>query len=201
MKRILLGVLLVFLLVGCATTPTPISPMQMRQFTTRNFEGAYENVFRATMTILQDQGYMIKNTDMSSGLIVAQIDKETSGGSQFMQVLWAGYIWDKGTVIETSVTVNKLNEEQSEIRMTIQEVNYGQYNNKNAIKTITDPKVYDVILNEVFIEVKRREAINSGAVPTSVAPSSVKAKSLSVRKPTAEDQAEVNRAFNETLSS
>jgi len=134
--------------------------MQMRQITTRNFDGNYENVFRATMTVLQDNGYIIKNTDMASGLIIANIDKETSKGSQFWQAVWAGYVWNKGTQVEASATVGKLNDAQSEIRMIIQEVNYGQYNNKNAIKTITDPKIYDALLNDIYIEVKRREAIN-----------------------------------------
>ena len=158
---------------GCATTNASLSPMQMRQFTTRNFEGNYENVFRATMTVLQDNGYIIKNTDMGSGLIVASIDKETSRGSQFWQAVWAGYVWNKGTQIEVSGTVGKLNEAQSEIRMIIQEINYGQYNSKNAIKTITDPKVYDSILNDILIEVKRREAINKGETASSSAPSVV----------------------------
>jgi hypothetical protein len=145
---------------GCASTGPKISPMQMRQFTTRNFEGGYEDVYRATMTVLQDQGYIIKNTDMQSGLIVASIDKETSKGSQVMQAFWAGYVWNKGTQIEVSATLNKLNDSQTEIRMIIQEISYSQYNGKNSIKTIEDPKVYDGLLNDVLIEVKRREAIN-----------------------------------------
>ena len=147
---------------GCATTNPQISPMQMRQFTTRNFDGSYENVFRATMTVLQDQGYIIKNTDMNSGLIVAQIDREASKSSQFWQAMFSsnGYVQNKGTLIETSVTVNKLNDAQSEIRMIIEEGTYGSFNNKTNVKTITDPKVYEAFLNDVLIEVKRREAIN-----------------------------------------
>jgi hypothetical protein len=155
-----------FTLSGCATAPPAISPMQMRQFTTRQFDGDFENVYRAAMTVLQDQGYIIKNTDMDAGLIVAQIDKESSRSSQFWQWMFSsnGYIPNKGTLIEASVTVNKLNEVQSEIRMTIQEVTYGSLNNKTKVVTITDPAVYDTLLNEVLIEVKRREAINKGEV-------------------------------------
>ncbi len=147
---------------GCATTGPKISPMQMRAFTTRNFDGDYENVFRATMTVLQDQGYIIKNTDMGSGLIVAEIDRETSKGSQFWQYMFSsnGYIANKGTLIQVSATINKLNVAQSEIRVIIQEVAYGSFNSKTNIKTIEDPKVYDALLNDILIEVKRREAIN-----------------------------------------
>lgn len=161
----------VFFIGGCATTAPQISPMQMRAFTTRNFEGGYENVFRAAMTVFQDQGYIIKNTDMNSGLIVAEIDREASKSSQFWQTMFSqnGYIQNKGTLIQVSATVNKLNAAQSEIRIIIQEVTYGSFNSKTDIKTIQDPKIYDALLNDVFIEVKRREAINGSPATPPVA--------------------------------
>lgn len=193
-----ISILLVF--PGCATTSPQISPMQMRQFTSRNVEGNYEDVFRATMTVLQDQGYIIKNTDMASGLIVAQVDRETSTGSQFMQVVWAGYVWDKGTVVEVSATVNKLSAMAAEIRMNIQEVNYGQYNNKNTIKTITDPGVYDSILNDIVVEVRRREAVNPDSVamaqpvPLPMPPATKPAASTVV--PSEDDKQLVSQAFD-----
>lgn len=160
-----------FFISGCATTTPKISPMQMRAFTTRNFDGDYENVFRATMTVLQDQGYIIKNTDMNSGLIVAEIDREASKSSQFWQTVFSqnGYIPNKGTLIQVSATIGKLNAAQSELRVIIQEVTYGSFNSKTNIKTIEDPKVYDALLNDVLIEVKRREAINKGEVAASPA--------------------------------
>jgi len=59
-----------------ACTPEPqLSPMQVRQITTKLFDSDYETVYRACLTVLQDQGYIIKNTDMDSGLIVASITK------------------------------------------------------------------------------------------------------------------------------
>lgn len=151
--------LLLTILVGCAAGPQ-LSQMQIRQLTTKMIEGSYENVFRATMTILQDQGYVIKNTDMNSGLIVANIDRETSGGSQFMQALFLGSITDKNTVIEVSATVNKLNEQTQELRLNIQETNYSGSGAKQKINQIYDEKVYQNLFNEITLEVKRREAMN-----------------------------------------
>lgn len=151
--------LLLTFLVGCAAGPQ-LSQMQIRQLTTKMIEGSYENVFRATMTILQDQGYVIKNTDMNSGLIVANIDRETSGGSQFMQALFLGRITDKNTVIEVSATVNKLNEENQELRLNLQETNYSGSGAKQNIKQIYDEKVYQDLFNQITLEVKRREAMN-----------------------------------------
>lgn len=151
--------LLLTFLVGCAAGPQ-LSQMQIRQLTTKMIEGSYENVFRATMTILQDQGYVIKNTDMSSGLIVANMDRETSGSSQFMQAFFLGSITDKNTVIEVSVIVNKLNEQSQELRLNIQETNYSGSGAKQKINQIYDEKVYQNLFNEITLEVKRREAMN-----------------------------------------
>jgi hypothetical protein len=151
--------LLLTFLVGCAAGPQ-LSQMQIRQLTTKMIEGSYENVFRATMTILQDQGYVIKNTDMNSGLIVANIDRETSGGSQFFQVLLVGSVYDKSTVIEVSSTVNKLNEQTQELRINIQETNYSGSGGKQNIKQIYDEQVYQKLFNDITLEVKRREAMN-----------------------------------------
>lgn len=157
--KLFLFVLLSVLFFGCAAGPQ-LSQMQIRQLTTKMIDGSYENVFRATMTILQDQGYVIKNTDMNSGLIVANIDRETSGGSQFFQALLVGSVYDKNTVIEVSATVNKLNEQTQEIRLNIQETNYSGGGAKQNIKQIYDGQVYQKLFNDITLEVKRREAMN-----------------------------------------
>lgn len=157
---IYLIILLTFLLiVGCATGPQ-LSQMQIRQLTTRMIEGSYEDIYRATMTILQDQGYVIKNTDMNSGLIVADIDRETSGTSQFMQALFVGNVYDKNTVIEVSATVNKLSEDAQELRINIQETNYSARGTKQNINQIYDDDIYQKLFNDITLEVKRREAMN-----------------------------------------
>ena len=158
--NLLLFVLLSVFVFGCAAGPQ-LSQMQIRQLTTKMIDGNYENVFRATMTILQDQGYVIKNTDMNSGLIVANIDRETSGGSQFAQALFLGRITDKNTIIEVSATVNKLNDKTQELRINLQETNYSGNGAKNNIKQIYDEKIYQQLFNDITVEVKRREAINS----------------------------------------
>lgn len=152
-------------LLGSASTGPTISPMQQRQITTRMIDGNYENTYRAVMTVLQDQGYILKNTDMASGLIVATMDRETSGGSQFAQAFFFGYVSDKGTVIEATCTVSKLSDTKSDLRIMIQETNYGQSSawsgsGKQGVKTIYDEKIYKALFDQILVEVKRREAIN-----------------------------------------
>lgn len=155
---IVLLVILSLFIIGCAAVPQ-LSPMQLRQLTTRLIESSYDHVFRATMTVLQDNSYVIKQTDMNSGLIVANIDRETSGASQFFQAALIGRVTDKNTVIEVSATVNKLNEASQELRINIQETNYTGGGGKNTIKQINDKEVYQKLFNDITVEVKRREAM------------------------------------------
>lgn len=170
MKRPVLTVVFVLglsLLLGCAASMPELSPMQKRQLTTRLIEATYDNVFKSTMTVLQDNEYIIKNTDMNSGLIVASINKETSGGSQFMQAFFLGRVDDKNTRIEVSATVNKLNESSQELRIMIQETNEGQ-SGLNSVKQILEPELYQKLFNDITLEVKRKEAMNPNVMPKSL---------------------------------
>ncbi len=133
-----------------------LSPMQKRQITTHQIEGSYENVYRAAMTVLQDQGYVVKNTDMASGLIVASVDRETSESSQFWQALWM----DKGTFIEATITVGTINDSLQEIRISLQLTRYNRYDGgKTDIKQLVNPAVYQELANQITVETKRREAL------------------------------------------
>lgn len=156
---------LISILFISACTPAPkLSPMQTRQITTRMFDGNYETVYRAALTIIQDQGYVIKNTDMASGLILATIDKKTSGGSQALQALFLGYVSSKGKQFELSCMVNKLNETSTEIRLNIHSTEYGQSSQFSGTSQqdsgqIYDQKIFTSLFNEIEVEVKRRQAI------------------------------------------
>ena len=143
---------------GCASRAN-LSPMQKRQITTHQIEGSYENVYRAAMTVLQDQGYVVKNTDMASGLIVASVDRETSKSSQFWHEFLLGEVWDEGTFIESTITVETINDSLQEIRISLQETRYTRYGGKTDIKQLVTPAVYQELANQITVETKRREAL------------------------------------------
>jgi hypothetical protein len=129
--------------------------MQLRQLTTRTIEGSYENVFKATMTVLQDQGYIIKNTDMNSGLLVASVDRQANA---FATILSG----DLSTSIELTCTVNKINATSQDLRMNIQETNFTRGSWGSTDKSVTpiyDEKIYQGLFNQILTEVKRREAL------------------------------------------
>jgi hypothetical protein len=153
----------IFTFIGCEVQPK-LSPMQIREITTKMFDCDYENVYRATITVLQDQGYVIKNTDMNSGLILASVDRKAKTGNQVLEALFLGFIANKGTEIEVSCIVNKLSDSATEIRPNIQEVKYGQSSifsgtSKQDSKQIYDPEVYKSIFDQISVEIERRKAI------------------------------------------
>lgn len=150
--------------VGCAVQPQ-LSPAQKRQITTRLFDTGYETAYRSILTVLQDQGYIIKNTDMNTGLINATIDREAGTGSQVAQAVLLGYVADKGSEMDASFMVNKISDTKTEVRLNIQEAKYGQTSawsgsGKQNVKQILDPGIYNQIFNEIQTEIKRREAMN-----------------------------------------
>ena len=156
-------ILMVFI-VGCAIQPE-LSPMQKREITTRVFDSGYETTYRSIMTILQDQGYIIKNTDMNTGLINANIDREAGFGSQITQGLLLGYVVDKGSAIDASFMVNRINETKTEVRLNIQEASYGQSSkfsstSQQSVRQILNPEIYNKLFNDIRTEIKRREAMN-----------------------------------------
>lgn len=154
---------------GCVPPAPKLSPAQKRQITTRLYEGGYETTYRAILSVLQDQGYIVKNTDMNTGLINATIDREVSGGSQAVQAVFLGYVADKGSELDASFMVNKINDTKTEVRLNIQESKYGQSNiysgsSKQKVIQILDPEIYNSIFNEIQTEVKRREAMNGWTI-------------------------------------
>lgn len=162
-KSLLSMVAVMLVILGCAAQ-VQLSPMQKRQITSRLFESHFETTYRAVLTVLQDQGYIIKNTDMDTGLINATIDREAGMGSQFVQSLLMGYVADKGSELDASFMVNKINDTRTEVRVNIQESKYGQdskwsSSGKQSVKQILDPDIYNQLFNEIQTEIKRREAM------------------------------------------
>jgi len=164
MKRLLLFCVICFVfLASCNPTPQ-LSPMQIREITTKLFEADYENTYRATITVLQDQSYTIKMTDMNSGLINATVDRKTSGGNQFLQALLSGHVSDKGSLYELSCMVNKISDTSTEIRLNLHQSQYGQSSllsgtSQQDSKQIYDPKVYKQLFDQIEVEIQRRIAI------------------------------------------
>jgi hypothetical protein len=138
--------------------------MQIREITTKLYDADFENTYRATITVLQDQNYTIKMTDMNSGLINATVDRKSSGGSQVLSALFLGYVANKGSQFELSCMVNKISDSSTEIRLNLHEAQYGQASkfsgtSQQDSKQIYDPKVFKELFDQIGVEIQRRIAI------------------------------------------
>lgn len=149
-----------FLLNACTVAPK-MSPQQIRAMQMRTFESAsYETVFRAFKTVLQDEGYIIKNQDMKGGLILANIQKSTSSGSWFWITLANPhnnrYQRPSGDLYEISINLEPINQTTTEVRTTIQQI--SQYDGTKNGQIILDPQMYKTFYQKVMIEIERRKA-------------------------------------------
>lgn len=80
MKRFTLFIsiaLLSTMLTGCATF-IPMSAGERRAIESRDLNASYDNAYRATLTVLQDRGYSITNSDYQGGVIRGSMRGEPS---------------------------------------------------------------------------------------------------------------------------
>lgn len=149
---------LVLLIISCTTT-APLSAHQRRAMQVKHFDTSYNHVFRAFKTVLQDEGYIIKNQDMKGGLIVAHQSKP--GESLGIVILTAlsnqPPNYRTGTTFEISVNLEAIRKNYIESRLIIQKVD--SYNMGGSRGTeIINPKLYRNIYSKVMVEVARRKA-------------------------------------------
>lgn len=131
-----------------------LTPMERRMLTTRVIEAPYDNVFRAASTVIQDQQYIIKSTDMKSGLITAEINRETDFASKLLMRSLSSSSSYNGTKISLSAMVQSLSATSTEIRITIQEEDYGDRGVISS-RQIKNPKVFAELFNQLAVEVER----------------------------------------------
>ena len=146
----------VLFFVGCATVT--LSPQQRRALQVKHFKSSYNNVFRAFKTVLQDEGYIIKNQDMEGGLIVAHASKKSSGFLSTMSVLGGDdNNFQTGVTFEVSVNLEKIRSNYIESRVIIQQMESFSKGGARG-EEVVSPKLYQNIYSKVRIEIARRKA-------------------------------------------
>lgn len=163
---VLTGVFASALLLFSACVSVPkLSPAQRRALQVKGFEASYNHVFRAFKTVLQDEGYIIKNQDMEGGLIVARASKSSmsTGRAILIGLSGAGSSqpsnYHTGTTYEVSVNLEKIRDRYVESRVIIQKTDsYSQGGSTG--REILSPELYQNIYKKVQVEVARRQAQN-----------------------------------------
>ena len=142
MKKWCFAILLALLSSGCATSQ--LSALQRRTLESKDLEGKYEDAFKATVQVLQDEGYIIKNADLESGVIQGETGiKQNFWGTMKNSVVTATLEqFGETTVKERKSFVNKAKSSSQ----------YGTQ--ENSIR-VEDPelfqRIYDNIQKEMFV--------------------------------------------------
>ena len=155
MKSLIFYIFLSFLFAGCATTAR-LSPQQRRSLQVKGFEASYDHVFRAFKTVLQDEGYIIKNQDMQGGLIVAHASKASSSGLIILAQLSGQPNYQTGTTYEMSVNLEEIRKNYIETRVIIQQIAAYSLGGSRG-REIVKPQLYQNIYSKVVVEVERRK--------------------------------------------
>lgn len=164
MKKILMGMFLsiVFLFGGCTNTKPQLSQMQIREITTKEIEGDYKTVFKATMAILQDQNYIINNASLDTGLISCDknVEKETTGGDILM-ILFVDARHGASSRVNVSATLTELSKTVTKVRLNIQEtiIQRSSYGNRESTVFLTNKEIYDSLFNQISVENERLKAL------------------------------------------
>ena len=139
---------------ACVSSGPKMSAMQRRSIQTKMFEQTtYDNVFRAFKTVLQDEGYVIKNQDLQGGLIVAANEKAVSSwGAVFAG---SNNNHKTGEGFEVSVNLEDLGKGNVETRLIIQKQESYSMGGKRGYQ-LDQPELYKNIYQKVVVEVNRR---------------------------------------------
>lgn len=142
MKKWCVAILLTIMSMGCATTQ--LTALQRRTLETKDLEGKYEDAFKATVQVLQDEGYIINNADFKSGVI--------QGETGIKQDFW-GIMRNS----EVTATLEKFGENTVKERISFvnKKKSSSQYGTQENSTRVEDPdlfqRIYNNIQKEMFV--------------------------------------------------
>ena len=163
MKRYILFLPILFILTSCGVSQKVLSPTEIKMMTTKQFEANYDLVFSSAISLLQSEGFLINNTDKTTGLITAnkQIDNKNAG----LQMFLIGTATEASTS-QASFFIQALNDELTEVKFTLYEgsvsSSYNQYSGKsttNKNSMVEDATIYANWFNNLRSEIERRKAL------------------------------------------
>jgi hypothetical protein len=142
MKIWCFAILLTAISAGCATTE--LSALQRRDLESKDLEGKYDDAFKATVQVLQDEGYIIKNADFTSGVI--------QGETGIKQNFWGDMRNSEVTATLEQFGENIVKERISFVNKNKSSSQYGTQENSTRVE---DPelfqRIYDNIQKEMFV--------------------------------------------------
>ena len=149
----LLTVFLVIVVAGCVVTEVKqLTPLEKQSLQTREYEESKEIVFPSVLSVLQDNGYIVKSADKDTGLITAESPTDNTTG--FLEI-FAGVIANQQTAvtafIETIGPITKVR--LNFVVQTSSSSEYGQSSKKSEsiLDAATYQNVFEQIESAIFI--------------------------------------------------
>lgn len=128
-------------LTGCQTTRTAL---QRRTYEAKELEGTYDNAFKATMQVLQDNGFIIKSSDHAGGVI--------QGETGVKMIFFRGMVNQEITVTIEQFGKNVVKQRMSIIEKSKASSQYGTFENSKMIEDADlFQKLYEEIQKEMFV--------------------------------------------------
>lgn len=153
MKKIfyVLTTLLLFFTLSCTSATPTLTKEQYREYTTRVINSDYKTVFKSVLSVLQDQKYIIQNSDFNNGLINAE--RESKLNDSLVDV-----IEERRSNMKASFLLSEKEPKKTNVRVTLQESKkvYDANFSYNVIDVVNIQKkeVYDNIFNEINKEIE-----------------------------------------------
>ena len=160
--------LLSFIYLSSCQTTAPMSAEQRRMLQIKVFSSAsYNTVFRAFKTVMQDEGYIIKNQDFSGGLIVAESQKAVKAGAGavalailqgFSQSNSSNSNYKTGQTFSWSVNLEEIKKNAVEARIILRAEDMYSQGGRTG-REVLEPAIYKNIFTKVNREIQRRKAL------------------------------------------
>ena len=187
-KILVLYVFTLIIIYACACTIAPKVPLkpprldanQLRSLQIKEINGDLDTCYRASLFILQDEGWIIKTADKSNGIIQAEsIRTRSSFSPEFDYLKSYGYsevpnryysvfegkvygpkkhygTWERWK--DVNVTLEPWAKNTTKIRLSF--IKKGFFREKNSAEIIDDPTIYQNFFGRLKKEVFRRQNLN-----------------------------------------
>ncbi len=138
--RLILLWLIALAVVGCGgSTPQPQTSLETQSIQQRDFEATKEVTFGATMSVLQDLGYIVEAADSQTGFLMAKGTTQKTRMLVDSQPKVTGYI-------------ERISDERTRVRLNFvvsqaKQRSYGRVRNED--EAITDPAIYQSAFNKI----------------------------------------------------
>lgn len=148
MKKIIIGVALALPITGCTLTPVmEQTPLQLQAVQSREYDANKSVTFAATMSVLQDLGYIIQSADKDTGFITA--NSAASNSTNFGEALGG---FTSNSVTKVTVFIEELRPGMTKVRLNFvnhkaSSGSYGQSFNRDT--PITDAATYNNALEKI----------------------------------------------------